>query len=142
MRPGPVRLLHAVFLIAAASALTHCAALRETTIPSREATRLAPTERLLVDRGAADAPMEVVSNDTPAGDAFLRTQALPIDVNDPSVARLITRMNASVRAEKGVGIAAPQVGVSRRIVIVQRLDIEPGTPFVAPTGQLSRTKAI
>ena len=118
-----------VLLAAALAMLTHCAGLRETTIPSRAELRLAPTERLLVDCGAPDAPMEVVTNDSPAGDAFLRAKALPIDVNDPSLKRLIARMSASVHTEKGVGIAAPQVGVSRRVILVQRLDREPGTPF-------------
>ena len=123
MRRDLMRLLHAVFLSVVLAALTHCAGLKETTVPSRAELRFAPTERLLVDRGAADVPMEVVSNNSPAGDAFLRTKALPIDVGDPSIARLIARMDASVRTEKGVGIAAPQVGVSRRVIIVQRLDM-------------------
>lgn len=116
-------------LAAALATLAGCAGMRETVIPPAE-HRLTPTERLLIDAHPADAPMEVVTNDTPAGDAFLRTKAAPIDVADPSLARLVARMRSSVEHEKGVGIAAPQVGVSRRVVIVQRLDLEPQKPFV------------
>ena len=119
----------AALALAALFSLTRCATMRETTLP-RSGALLAPTERLLVDAHPADAPMEVVQNDTPAGDAFLRAKAAPIDAGDPSLPRLVARMRASVLQEKGVGIAAPQVGVSRRLVIVQRLDREPEQPFV------------
>ncbi|MCQ2142598.1 MAG: peptide deformylase [Bacteroidales bacterium] len=42
--------------------------------------------------------------------------------------RLAGRMVETVTAEEGVGIAGPQVGVSRRVVAVQRFDKE-GEPF-------------
>src|SRR5690606_21370425 len=38
------------------------------------------------------------------------------------------RMLLSVQDEGGVGIAAPQVGINRRMILVQRFD-KPGTPF-------------
>ena len=49
---------------------------------------------------------------------------------DPLYARLKQRMLCTVidPADPGVGIAAPQVGVSRRLIAVQRFDRE-GEPF-------------
>ncbi|WP_282194418.1 peptide deformylase [Alistipes ihumii] len=51
-------------------------------------------------------------------------------LGDPLYARLKRRMLCTVNdpADPGVGIAAPQVGVSRRLVAVQRFDRE-GEPF-------------
>jgi len=91
----------------------------------------APTERLLSMRAPADARMEMVQNDTEAGDVFLRTKSLPARPGDPVVAHLINRMLATLKDEGGVGIAAPQVGVNRRVVLVKRLDREPDQPLEA-----------
>ena len=73
---------------------------------------LAPTERLLVKRAPSSQPLELVTNDSPAGDAFLHSPSLPIDPKDPDLPHLRARMQAAVDAEKGVGIAAPQVGIA------------------------------
>jgi peptide deformylase len=73
----------------------------------------------------------MVENDTEAGDVFLRTKSLPVRPGDPVVAHLIARMLKTVGDEGGVGIAAPQVGVSRRVVLVKRLDRDPGKPMEA-----------
>jgi peptide deformylase len=108
-------------VVLASLALSACAA---------KHAMLAPTERLLVMRSEASAPMQVVLNDNPAGDAFLRTPARPLRLDDPALARLKERMLASVLAEKGVGIAAPQVGINVRVILVKRLDREPEKPFV------------
>ncbi len=88
-----------------------------------------PTERWLVMRFDASQAMDLVKNDTPAGDQFLRTRSLVVDLADPNLGHLVERMLASVRAEKGVGIAAPQVGINRRVVVVQRLDLAPEQPY-------------
>jgi peptide deformylase len=98
--------------------------------PTRMGARLSAEERRLVTEGADGERMTVVVNTTTAGDAFLRRRAASIDVADPDLPRLLARMNATVLAEDGVGIAAPQIGVSRRVVIVQRLDREPAEPYV------------
>ena len=54
------------------------------------------------------------------------------EIGSESFAVLLSRMLATVQdpANPGVGIAAPQVGISRRIIIVQRFDKE-GEPFEA-----------
>lgn len=54
--------------------------------------------------------------------------------------KLAGRMVATVVAEDGVGIAGPQVGLSRRIVAVQRFDKE-GEPFeVYPNIHITETR--
>jgi len=75
--------------------------------------------------------LEMVENDLEAGDVFLRTKSLAVRPGDPVVVHLIARMLATVMDEGGVGIAAPQVGVNRRVVLVKRLDREPDMPVEA-----------
>jgi peptide deformylase len=115
------RLLIVVFLVFSLSA---CAA-------KRVSPEFAPTERLLAMRAAGGVRMDMVENDSAAGDVFLRTQSLPVRPGDPVVVHLIARMLATVKDEGGVGIAAPQVGVNRRVVLVKRLDREPDKPIEA-----------
>ena len=76
-------------------------------------------------RAEPDVRLEMVENDLEAGDVFLRTKSLPVRPGDPVVVHLIARMLATVKDEGGVGIAAPQVGVNRQVVLVKRLDREP-----------------
>lgn len=116
-------------LIAIFSIFVGCASSGKKTGMPHARKNFTPTERLIIDRGTADQPMDIVYNSSSAGDAFLRTKSLSIDDGDPSLDRLISRMDATVRAQKGVGIAAPQVGINRRVIIVQRLDKEPEKPF-------------
>ncbi|MBO7188457.1 MAG: peptide deformylase, partial [Tidjanibacter sp.] len=66
-------------------------------------------------------------------EAFLRLKAEPLTasmVDEPEFQVLKERMLATVcdPTNEGVGIAAPQVGISRRLVAVQRFDKE-GEPF-------------
>ena len=81
----------------------------------------------------AVAPMRVLTIDNPADSAILRTPCTdltPEMLSSPEYARLAELMVATVTdpSEDGVGIAGPQVGISRRIVAVQRFD-KPGEPF-------------
>jgi len=60
-------------------------------------------------------PLEV----TELGDPVLRQVAKPVkDVLAPEIQELIDYMLATVKEEKGVGLAAPQVGLSLRLFIV------------------------
>lgn len=64
---------------------------------------------------------------------FLRRAAAPLTaemLRTEAFSQLCRSMLATVRnpANEGVGIAAPQVGVARRLVAVQRFD-KPGEPF-------------
>lgn len=53
---------------------------------------------------------------------ILRAADKDIIVGDTLIKRLTDRMYTSVRHANGVGIAAPQVGINRRIIWVQRYD--------------------
>jgi peptide deformylase len=53
-----------------------------------------------------------------AGHPVLRQVALPVgDPTDPELARLVEAMSATMDEAGGVGLAAPQVGVSLRLVL-------------------------
>ena len=79
--------------------------------------------------GADSAAMPLVGNSEAAGDAILRRASVDVPRGEAELSHLIRRMHATVLLEKGVGIAAPQVGVNRRVILVQRLDRLPDKPF-------------
>jgi peptide deformylase len=57
------------------------------------------------------------------GDPVLRQQAEKISAITPELRRLIADMFDTMYAEEGVGLAAPQVGVGQRVIVVDpRLD--------------------
>lgn len=81
----------------------------------------------------AVAPMRVLTVDNPADSLVLRVPCTDFSagmLTSPEYAALTTLMVATVTdpSEDGVGIAGPQVGISRRIVAVQRFD-KPSEPF-------------
>ena len=57
------------------------------------------------------------------GDECLRKICRPVDAITPRVLTLLDDMVDTMRAANGVGLAAPQVGVLRRIVVIE---VEPG----------------
>ena len=60
------------------------------------------------------------------GDASLRLQARPVDGFDADLERLVARMKRLMVDANGVGLAATQVGVLRRVVVFQEeSDSEP-----------------
>jgi peptide deformylase len=62
------------------------------------------------------------------GDPVLRERAVEIEAVDDDVRRLAEAMMATMYEAEGVGLAAPQVGVSRRIIVV-----DPREPGIEPT---------
>ncbi len=56
------------------------------------------------------------------GDPVLRTPAEPVDVVDDGVRKLVEDMIETMYAAPGVGLAAPQVGVSRRVAVFDAHD--------------------
>lgn len=58
-------------------------------------------------------------------DAILRKKAKKVPAIDGSIQRLIDDMVETMQKEKGVGLAAPQVGVSLRIAVLQMPEEEP-----------------
>jgi len=51
-------------------------------------------------------------------DPILRRTALPVEQVDDSTRRLLDDMLETMRAAPGVGLAAPQIGVSRRLMVM------------------------
>ncbi len=60
------------------------------------------------------------------GDEALRKTCRPVDAITPRVLTLLDDMLETMRAANGVGLAAPQVGILRRIVVVE---VEPGEVY-------------
>jgi len=117
-----MKTLTTMSLLAIAALSAACTPKASLRPDGRPGDHLTPTERLLVSRAPATQPLKLVTNDVPAGDVFLHTASLSVDPRDPALGHLQARMQATVDLEKGVGIAAPQVGVNRRFILVKRLD--------------------
>lgn len=89
------------------------------------------TERATIGTGGEIMPLTTIDNE--ADSLFLRQISKPLsrrEVASEEFATLCRRMLATVTNPEnaGVGIAAPQVGILRRLVAVQRFDKE-GEPF-------------
>lgn len=59
------------------------------------------------------------------GSPVLRQRAAPVSQVDDEVRRLVDDLFETMRAAKGVGLAANQVGVARRVAVVDVGDQEP-----------------
>lgn len=60
------------------------------------------------------------------GDEALRKTCRPVEAITPRVLTLLDDMLETMRAANGCGLAAPQVGILRRIVVVE---VEPGEVY-------------
>lgn len=65
------------------------------------------------------------------GEPLLRSVAAPITRFDAELLALVADMDDTMRALSGAGIAAPQIGVSARVVIFELKD-NPRYPHIAP----------
>lgn len=71
-----------------------------------------------------------IRNVVQIGDETLRKKSFPVENFDESLWTLLDDMKETLRKEEGAGLAAPQVGVLRRAVVV---DVEEGFfEFVNP----------
>ena len=52
------------------------------------------------------------------GDPVLRARAAPVEVFNPALRAFVEQMIAAMYAHGGVGLAAPQVGRSERVIVV------------------------
>lgn len=88
-------------------------------------------ERKLIESGGNTATLlRVLQVTEPEELKVLEAQSTDVDSNDPLLPVLINRMFLTVRDTEnpGVGIAAPQVGINRNVIWVQRFDKD-GEPF-------------
>ena len=67
-------------------------------------------------------------------DARLRALSRPVDAVDDEVRRLVADMTETMYAAKGIGLAAIQVGVDRRVLVIdlQEAEGEDGQPVRDP----------
>ena len=65
-------------------------------------------------------------------DPVLREATLPVTDVDDSVRKLVADMTETMRAAPGVGLAAPQVGVQRRVLVYSLGTEEPVHALVNP----------
>lgn len=92
----------------------------------------------LIMEADTSTPMRVLQTDNIKDSIILRAQSKDVtpNINDPFLNMLIKRMYTTVTdsASLGVGIAAPQVGVSKNVILVQRLDKseEPFEAYINP----------
>ncbi len=56
------------------------------------------------------------------GDPVLRKISRPVDTITPRILTLLDDMIDTMRAADGVGLAAPQVGILRRVVVIETPD--------------------
>ncbi|HLO54781.1 MAG TPA: peptide deformylase [Saprospiraceae bacterium] len=81
-------------------------------------------ERVLIQSEAENIPFRVLQVTESKDNKVLRTACKNIDfVKDKRLLDLlISRLKATMAAESGVGIAAPQVGISRNVFLFMRID--------------------
>jgi len=72
------------------------------------------------------------------GDPVLRKTAAPVTVFDDELHALVERMIEALNEANGVGLAAPQIGVSKRVIVI---DTEYGEapPYVLINPEITET---
>lgn len=94
---------------------------------AQEFTPLSEAEKELIGNNS-QISMRVYQLSQSADSLILKSASHNMDPLDPYTEVLANRMLLSVMETGGVGIAAPQVGLNRRLILVQRFD-KPEEPF-------------
>lgn len=68
----------------------------------------------------------------PEQDAVLHQVALPVTRFDQSLQTIVAQMKQVMKDEGGIGLAAPQVGIGQRIIILLDLDTHQPTAWINP----------
>lgn len=118
-----------IICLTALSTMSACAAKKGVLMKDIKGHHFSAAESDLITKAGDDIPLEVITIDMGERADILHHRAEPVDINDPELSRLISRMYAGMIAEGGVGIAATQVGLARRVIWVKRLDVEPDKPY-------------
>ncbi len=102
----------------------------ERTVNKSIKNSFSASESTLILEADSTQLMRVLLTTSKADSIILREPATDIAYDDPLVSVLASRMLATVQdpQKAGVGIAAPQVGVSKNLIWVQRFD-KKGEPF-------------
>jgi peptide deformylase len=65
-------------------------------------------------------------------DAVLRMRAKEVEEFDEPLGALVERMTRLMQEARGVGLAAPQIGITRRVLVFQTAEDEPAVGLVNP----------
>ncbi|NML70856.1 peptide deformylase [Chryseobacterium sp. RP-3-3] len=99
------------------------------------AQKLTPNETSIINQGDITTALPIYQTTDSHQHKTLLSLSTEIDPVDPNTATLVKRMKESLLStDGGVGIAAPQVGINRKVIWVQRFDKE-GNPqeyFINP----------
>ena len=85
------------------------------------------------------------------GDPVLRQQARPVTVINKKIKKLLDDMAETMYQARGVGLAAPQVGVAKRIIVVdvgeglwegEEVDLEGCLSIPGVTGEVMRASRV
>lgn len=91
-------------------------------------TIMTKKELELINNADATTPFRVLTIENQDDSLFLRKKALDFDSerikNDKDLQLLIERLKVTMDVESGIGIAAPQVGISRNLFLFTRIDKE------------------
>ena len=93
-------------------------------IGCNNANRMNETERNLIESGDYNTPFRVLTINDADDLKVLRTQCKDLNFERDSalIKKLAARLLATMIAENGVGIAAPQIGISRNIFLFMRIN--------------------
>ena len=85
----------------------------------------AETDKLLIFSGTAETPFRVLQVTDKEDSILLRKTCKDLKnfANDPTFHLLVERLKKTLEVERGVGIAAPQVGISKNLFLFIRLDL-------------------
>lgn len=94
------------------------------------AQKMTDAEKGIITNGDNKSMMRVLQVTNADDKKVLQAMSSDVNLKDESLPMLIQRMYNTVKdpANAGVGIAAPQVGINRNVIWVQRFD-KPGEPF-------------
>ncbi|PIB36581.1 peptide deformylase [Reichenbachiella sp. 5M10] len=115
--------------------LSSCVGSQKTTRPMKPSSaQFSTAQSELILEAGPDTPMRIFKITDTSDSLLLRTpsERLEVDSTDRVLEQLVERLYATVRdsLSMGVGIAAPQVGILKNLIWVQRLDKE-NLPFEA-----------
>jgi peptide deformylase len=108
--------------------LIFCACLAVVSCRTTTFTRV---EKALIEAGGTEEAFRVLQITDHRDSLVLRIPCVDLKhfANDTTLARFIARLKTTLSVSNGVGIAAPQVGISRNIFLFMRLDL-PGEPVI------------
>ena len=109
-------------------------------ISCKTAQPFAGADQALIRSGTAETPFRVLQV-TDKQDSFLLRKPcndLKNFAADPSFHLLLARLKTTLETENGVGIAAPQVGISKNLFLFMRLDLPDKPVQVAVNPKITR----